>query len=275
MDRHILSPLFAPNSIVVFAGDPEAGEAPTPMAGTLRAALRDSRFEGEVNWLDIGMTGTLGDLAHSRADLALIALPPDQVSAALEIVGRIRCRAALVLSNGLPAALCNELHQIARRHGVHLLGPNSLGFQRPHIGLNASHLGPLAAKGPLALVSQSGALTASILDWARTNGVGFSTVISLGPNTAVELPQVLDFLATDASTQSILVYMEGIRHARRFLSALRAAAYAKPVVVMKAGRRPAGTRAALTHSASIVGADEVFDAALRRAGVVRVRAFTQ
>lgn len=105
--------------------------------------------------------------------------------------------------------------------------------------------------------------------------MGFSTVISLGPNTAVELPQVLDFLATDASTQSILVYMEGIRHARRFLSALRAAAYAKPVVVMKSGRRPAGTRAALTHSASIVGADEVFDAALRRAGVVRVRAFTQ
>jgi acetyltransferase len=275
VDRHILNPLFAPRSIVVFAGDPEADDAPTPMAATLRQALRAGTYQGEVTWLDTGMTGTLGDLAHSRADLALIALPADQVSAALEIVGRIRCRAALVLSSGLPLPLCNELHQIAKRHGVHLLGPNSLGFQRPHIGLNASHLGALAAKGPLALVSQSGALTAAILDWARTNGVGFSTVISLGPNTAVELPQVLDFLATDASTQSILVYMEGIRHARRFLSALRAAAYAKPVVVMKSGRRPAGTRAALTHSASIVGADEVFDAALRRAGVVRVRAFTQ
>jgi hypothetical protein len=120
-------------------------------------------------------------------------------------------------------------------------------------------------------VSQSGALTASILDWAKHNGVGFSAVVSLGPNTAVDLPQVLDFLANDAGTQSILVYMEGIRSARRFMSALRAAAYAKPVVVMKAGRRPAGTKAALTHSASIVGSDDVFDAALRRAGVVRVR----
>ena len=124
-------------------------------------------------------------------------------------------------------------------------------------------------------MSQSGALTASILDWAREQGVGFSTVVSLGPNTAVELPQVLDYLATDAQTQSILVYMEGIRHARRFVSALRAAAYAKPVVVMKSGRQPAGRSVALTHSAAIVGSDDVFDAVLRRAGVVRVRQFTQ
>ncbi|MBL8333852.1 MAG: GNAT family N-acetyltransferase, partial [Rubrivivax sp.] len=274
MDRHILNPLFIPQSIVVFAGNPDAAEAPTPMAATLRRALREGGYVGQVTWLDIEMSGTLADLAHSRADLALIALPVEQMSAALEIVGRIRCRAALVLSSGLSAAQSTELHQIARRHGVHLLGPNSLGFQRPSLALNASALGPLAQAGPLALVSQSGALTTSILDWARHNGVGFSTVISLGPSTAVDLPQVLDFLANDAATQSILVYMEGIRQARRFMSALRAAAYAKPVVVMKAGRQPAGSKAALTHSASIVGSDDVFDAALRRAGVVRVRAFT-
>ena len=275
MDRHILNPLFAPQSVVVFAGNPELPEAPTPMAATLRRELRDGGYAGQVTWLDIEMSGTLAELAHSRADLALIALPADQVAAALEIVGRIRCRAALVLSAGLPPALCAQLHQIARRDGVNLLGPNSLGFQRPQLKLNASALGPLAAPGQLGLISQSGALTASILDWARHNGVGFSAVVSLGPNTAVELPQVLDFLANDAGTQSILVYMEGIRSARRFMSALRAAAYAKPVVVMKAGRRPAGTKAALTHSAAIVGSDDVFDAALRRAGVVRVRAFTQ
>ncbi len=271
MERHILSPLFAPRSIVAFAGD----GADVPMAAALRRGLQDGGYTGEVTWLDIAMTGTLSDLAHSRADLALIALPPDQVAAALEIVGRIRCRAAVVLSSGLPPALCTELHRVARRHGVHLLGPNSLGFQRPVLKLNAGALGPLAAAGPLALVSQSGALTASILDWARDAGVGFSTVISLGANCAVELPQVLDFLAGDANTQSILVYMEGIRHARRFMSALRAAAYAKPVMVMKSGRRPAGTQAALTHSAAIVGSDDVFEAALRRAGVVRVRGFTQ
>ncbi len=275
VERHFLKPLFSPQSIVVFAGNPDAADAPTPQAAALRRLLKEGAYVGTLTWLDIAMTGTLADLAASRADLALIALPAEQVADALEIVGRIRCRAALVLSNGLPAPLCADLHRIARRHGVNLLGPNSLGFQRPQLQLNASALGPLAAAGRLGLVSQSGALTASILDWARHNGVGFSSVVSLGPSTAVELPQVLDFLAHDAGTQSILVYMEGIRHARRFMSALRAAASAKPVVVMKAGRQPAGSKAALTHSAAIVGSDDVFDAALRRAGVVRVRAFTQ
>ena len=275
MDKHYLTPLFSPASIVVFAGDPEAGESQTPYARAMLAGLRSGGYTGTVTYLDIRMTGTLADLAHSRADLAIIALPADQIAAALEVTGRIRCRAALVLTSGLPAAPCAELLGIAKRHGVHLLGPNSLGFQRPHLKLNASAAGDLAAAGPLALVSQSGALTSSILDWAQQNSVGFSAVISLGPNTAVDLPQALDFLANDASTKSILVYMEGIRNARRFMSALRAAAYAKPVVVMKAGRKPAGSKAALTHSAAIVGSDDVFEAALRRAGAVRVRLFTQ
>ena len=275
MDKHHLTPLFSPASIVVFAGDQAAPEGQTANARALLAGLRDGGFAGTVTQLDIHMRGSLADLAQSRADLALIALPADQLAAALEVAGRMRCRAALVLTTGLPTAASAELLAIARRCGVHLLGPNSLGFQRPLLQLNASALGPLAAPGPLALVSQSGALTVSMLDWARHNGVGFSAVVSLGPNTAVDLPLVLDFLANDAATKSILVYMEGIRDARRFMSALRAAAYAKPVVVMKAGRKPAGSRAALTHSAAIIGSDDVFEAALRRAGAVRVRLFTQ
>jgi len=131
----------------------------------------------------------------------------------------------------------------------------------------------LAAAGSLALVSQSGALTTSMLDWASINGVAFSSVVSLGPHTSVDLAQVLDFLANDAQTHSIVVYLEGISNARRFMSALRSAANAKPVVVLKAGRKPAGNAAAQTHSGAIVGSDDVFDAALRRAGAVRVRSF--
>jgi acetyltransferase len=150
-----------------------------------------------------------------------------------------------------------------------------MGFQRPRSGLNASVAGPLTTAGPLALISQSGALTASILDWASLNAVGFSTVVSLGPNTAVDIAQVLDYLASDQHTHSIVVYMEGISSARRFMSALRAAANAKPVVVLKAGRKQAGNRAAQTHSGAIVGSDDVFDAALRRAGAVRVRSFVE
>jgi acetyltransferase len=273
MDKHFLTPLFSPRSIAVLAGKPDDPASQTAQAQALHGALVAQRFAGTLTFLDMHYSGTLADLAHTQADLAIIAVPPAEVVAALEIVGRINCRAALVISSGIDATLAAELHRIARRDDIHLLGPNCLGFQRPHLHLNASVAGVLCAPGPLALVSQSGALTSSILDWAQKNGVGFSTVVSLGPNTAVDLAQVLDFLATDAHTHSIVVYMEGITNSRRFMSALRAAANAKPVVVLKAGRKAAGNRAALTHSGTIVGSDDVFDAALRRAGAVRVRSF--
>ncbi|OGB30649.1 MAG: GNAT family N-acetyltransferase [Burkholderiales bacterium RIFCSPLOWO2_12_FULL_61_40] len=275
MDKHFLSPLFSPNSIAVFAGQADDPASQTAQAQALHSALRAQRFVGTLIFMDIHFSGTLADLAHTQADLAIIAVPAAEVASALEIAGRIKCRAALVISSGVDAPQAAELHKIARRDGVHLLGPNCLGFQRPQLQLNASIAGDLCANGPLALVSQSGALTASILDWAKKNAVGFSTVVSLGPNTAVDMAQVLDFLAADAQTHSIVVYLEGIRNARRFMSALRAAANAKPVIVLKAGRQQAGNQAALTHSGAIVGSDDVFDAALRRAGAVRVRSFVQ
>ncbi|MCU0927033.1 MAG: acetate--CoA ligase family protein, partial [Hydrogenophaga sp.] len=274
MDKHYLTPLFQPETIAVFSNR-ETPERQMPQARALVEALTAQRFSGQLVFLDIHTTGTLADLAQTRADLAIIALPPGEALAALEVAGRIKCKAALMVGSGTPAADAAEMHRVARRHGMHLLGPNSLGFQRPKSQLNASVVGPLASPGPLALVSQSGALTASILDWASQNAVGFSNVISLGPNTSVDLAQVLDYLASDAHTHSILVYMEGISSARRFMSALRAAANAKPVIVLKAGRKTAGNKAAQTHSGAIVGSDEVFDAALRRAGAVRVRSFVE
>lgn len=273
MDKHFLSSLFAPGTIAVFVGNHDQPDTQTPQARTLYQSITAQRFAGKLIFLDVHASGTLADLASTQADLAIIALPANEVAAAMEIAGRIKCHSALVISTGIDAAQAAELHKMATRDGIYLLGPNSMGFQRPHLKLNASIAGPLSAPGPLALVSQSGALTSSILDWARKNAVGFSTVVSLGPNTAVDLAQVLDFLASDAQTHSIVVYMEGITNARRFMSALRAAANAKPVVVLKAGRKPAGNRAALTHSGTIVGSDDVFDAALRRAGAVRVRSF--
>ncbi len=273
MDKHFLTPLFSPSVIAVLAGKLDDPESQTVQARVLNQALRAQRFIGTLIFLDMHASGTLADLANTHADLAIIAMPAAELAAALEIAGRIKCRAALVISSGIDAATSAELHRIARRDAIYLLGPNSLGFQRPHLHLNASVAGALCAPGSLALVSQSGALTSSILDWAQKNGVGFSTVVSLGPNTDVDMAQVLDFLASDAHTHSIVVYLEGIHHARRFMSALRAAANVKPVVVLKSGRRAAGNRAALTHSGTIVGSDEVFDSALRRAGAVRVRSF--
>ncbi|MFA9217453.1 MAG: CoA-binding protein [Sphingomonadaceae bacterium] len=275
MDAHYLTPLFSPQSMVVFAGKADQPESQSSYGRAIRTQLEQGGFSGPISYLDVGMSGTLADLAHSRADLAVIALPEDEVAFALEVAGRIQCRAALVLSAGIAPALAKELHAIARKHGIHLLGPNCLGYQRPRLHINASVAGQLAQPGSLALISQSGALTAAILDWGDKNAVGFSTVVSLGPNTAVDLAQTLDFLATDPATQSIVIYMEGITNARRFLSALRGAANTKPVVVLKAGNAGNASQAALTHSGSIVASDDVFDAALRRTGAVRVKSFVQ
>ena len=251
MDKHYLTPLFSPESIVVLAGRTDDPSSQTRHGRVLCDALRAQPYGGQLHFVDTSTSGTLADLAQTRADLALIALPPAEVAAALEVAGRMSCRAALVVSSGIGAELAADLKRIARREGVYLLGPNSLGLQRPALHLNASAAGPLAMPGSLALVSQSGALTSSILDWASNNAVGFSTVVSLGPNTAVDIAQVLDFLANDGSTHSIVVYLEGISSARSFMSALRSAANAKPVVVLKAGpqagRQPGGADAQRRH----------------------------
>lgn len=275
MDKHYLTPLFSPESIVVFAGKAGEPAGQTTHARALCEALRAQRFSGSLQFVDIHTSGTLADLAKVRADLAIIALPPQDVAAALELAGRMACRSALVISSGMGAEAAAQLKNTAQREGIHLLGPNGLGMQCPQLQLNASAAGPLAKAGPLALVSQSGALTSSMLDWAAKNAVGFSAVVSLGPNGAVDMAQVLDYLAADARTHSIIVYLEGISNARSFMSALRCAANVKPVVVLKAGRKPAGNQAAQTHSGAIVGSDDVFDAALRRAGAVRVRSFVE
>jgi acetyltransferase len=275
MDKHYLTPLLEPQAIVVFSARRSDPAQQTAQGRALTEAIRAQRFTGTIRFLEIGTIGTLAELSQTRADLAIIALPPKDIAAALEVAGRMTCRAALILSNGIDATKSAELRRIARREGVLLLGPNSIGFQRPKLNLNASAAGPLARAGSLGVVCQSGALTAAMLDWARSNGVGFSLVAALGPHTDIDIAQVLDYLANDPQTQSILVYLEGISNARRFMSALRSAAIAKPVVVLKAGRRLAGNEAAQTHSGASVGSDEVFDAALRRAGAVRVRSFVE
>ena len=275
MDKHYLSPLFAPQSILVFAGNTAQQELLAPQARQLLRNLQAQTFKGALHFLDIHSSGTLAELAQTRADLVIIALPAAETLAALEIAGRMHSRSVLLISSGIGADLAAALQQVARRENVQLLGPNSLGFQNPLLQLNASVAGPLARPGSLALVAQSGALTASMLDWASSNAVGFSQVVSLGPHTAVDMAQVLDYLAHDARTQSVIVYLEGIANARRFMSALRSAAIAKPVIVLKAGRQQQGKQVAETHSAAMVGSDAVFDAALRRAGAVRVRSFVE
>jgi acetyltransferase len=185
-------------------------------------------------------------------------------------LGQRGTRAAIVLTAGLDAATRQAMLDAARRHLLRILGPNCLGMLCPHIGLNASFAHVPALPGPLAFVSQSGALVTAMLDWARGRGIGFSHFISLGEHADVDFGDLLDMLAHDPRTRAVLLYIESVEAPRKFMSAARAAARNKPVIVVKAGRSSAGQRAAASHTGALAGSDLVFDAAIRRAGMVRV-----
>jgi acetyltransferase len=172
-------------------------------------------------------------------------------------------------------ALEDKARDVARSYGIRFLGPNCLGLIRPSIGLNATFGNNNAAEGGVALVSQSGAMCTAILDWAENRDVGFSAVVSTGIAADVDFGDILDFLASDPKTQSIILYVEGLQDARTFMSGLRAAARAKPVIVIKAGRHSEGAAASMSHTGALVGGDEAFTAALNRSGVVRVETISQ
>ena len=269
MKPHYLAPLFDPKSLLVYIS--ATGES--SIAPLLKLALAEGAFSGSVTWLTDSAEGFPDLTGVARASLALIAIPGAGAVRALEHAASARARTAILYEPDETHVA--ELTAIASRHGIHLLGPGSSGLQRPHLKLNACVAGALQREGSLALVSQSGALTAAMLDWAESNAVHFSAIVATGRSAVLDLADILDFLAQDGRTQSIIVYMEGIRSGRRFMSALRAAARAKPVMVLKAGRRDRGRHAALTHSGTMVGGDDVFDAALKRAGAVRVDSFVQ
>jgi acetyltransferase len=213
----------------------------------------------------------------ARVEMAVIATRPQTVPQLIEQCGRSGVRNVIVIASGfseaghIGAALERKVLEIARSYNVRVLGPNCLGIIRPELGLNATFTKITADPGNLALVSQSGAMCSAVLDWAKANQVGFSSVISLGMTADVDFGEILDYLIYDSRTHYILMYVEGIRNARRFMSALRSAARIKPIILLKAGRHEAGSMAAATHSGMAAVSDTVFDAAVRRAGVVRVQ----
>ena len=277
-----ISKLFKPGSIALFG----ASDSETKPGGVILRNLRKSGFKGPIYPINpkhhkIGgrkVYGTLEEVPR-KVDLAVIATPAAVVPTIIQQCGKQGVEAAIIISAGFGEAgtagkeLEQELVTAARLSGIRFLGPNCLGLVRPDIGLNASFGSSTAIPGKLALVSQSGALCSAILDWAAANGIGFSNVISTGDAADIDFGEILDFLILDTKTNAIMLYVEGVRDARKFMSALRAAARVKPVVVMKSGRHHEGSKAAVTHTGAILGSDDIFDAAIRRAGVVRVASF--
>ena len=210
-------------------------------------------------------------------ELAVICTPAATVPLLISQLGKRGTRAAIVLTAGLNAqkdahgvTLQQAMLAAAKPHMLRILGSNCVGLLVPAIGLNASFAHTSALPGKIAFVSQSGALVTGILDWAKSRGIGFSKFISLGDGADVDFGDILDYLARDPNTQAILLYIEDIRHARKFMSAARGAARGKPVLVLKAGRAPEGAKAAASHTGALAGVDAVYDAAIRRAGMLRV-----
>ncbi len=202
--------------------------------------------------------------------LAVVATPPRTIPGIIGELGSWGTRAAVVITAGVRDDLKRAMLEVARPWCLRIQGPNCLGLMIPGLGLNAgfSHEAPLA--GDLAFLSQSGALITAVVDWARGHHIGFSHVVSLGDMADADFGDLLDYLAGDAKSRAILLYMEAATHARKFLSAARRAARAKPVIIVKAGREAAGARAALSHTGALAGADAAYEAAFRRAGLLRV-----
>jgi acetyltransferase len=275
-----LGKLFAPRSVALVG----ASERPGSLGATLLRNLTAGGFRGTIYPVNPKYTELAGlpvvasvpELA-SAPDLAIICTPPATVPAIIRQLGEKGTRAAIVLSAGLAQArdergrsLKQAMLDAAHPYLLRILGSNSAGLLAPGIGLNASVAGSGALPGRLAFVSQSGALMTGVLDRARSRGIGFSHFIALGDSSDVDLGDVLDYLASDGSTSAILLYVEQLRYARKFMSAARAAARGKPVLVLKSGRAGRSERATASESGALAAMDDVFDAAIRRAGMLRV-----
>lgn len=269
MDRHSLAALFDPARIWVLhaPGSPDLALAKAHLAPW----IADGR--ARIDEVTPALLGA--EVPALRADVVWLLMDGNAARHVLPALSRWHLKLALLSGDARDLAEADRLVAAARSNGVRLLGPGSLGLQRPGRGLNLSLLGDMPPAGSVAFIAQSGSLAASTVDWALDQGVGFSVVLTPGAQRDIDLAEVLDFLAVDPATESIVLYLEGVREPRSFLSALRAAATIKPVVVLKAGRHPATALAAETHSRALIGDDDVFDTAIRRAGAVRVRFFVQ
>ena len=269
--RH-LDHLFAPRSVAVLG----ASQRPHSVGATVWRNLSQG-FQGRLYPVN-PKHSRLGehtayasiDALPEAPDLAVICTPAATVPDLIASLGARGTKAAVVVTAGLSAAQKQAMLDAARPHTLRILGPNCIGMLVPHLGLNASFAHANARPGPIAFVSQSGALVTAMLDWANSRQIGFSHFVSLGEHADVDFGDMLDFLASDPRTRAILLYIESIESPRKFMSAARAAARNKPVIVVKAGRSAQGQKAAASHTGALAGSDEVFDAAISRAGMLRV-----
>jgi acetyltransferase len=275
-----LDSLFVPASAAVIG----ATDRPGTVGRTVLANLLESRSPLRVHAVNPSRSEILGIKTDKNVadipgglDLAIVVTPAQTVPQVIGECVDAGVKSAVVISAGFReqgregAALEEEIRKHLRRGALRMLGPNCMGFMNPSIGLNATFARALPQAGSVAFLSQSGALQTAILDWSQREHVGFSAMVSTGSMLDVGWGDLIYHFGDDPHTKSILIYMESVGDARSFLSAAREIALSKPIIVIKAGRSEAASRAAASHTGALTGSDEVLDAALRRCGVLRVQ----
>lgn len=276
MSTYRLKNLLSPRSVALVG----ASSRPVSVGRAVLENIRKAGFKGQFGLVnprhaEIGGMAAVRSLAQLPfvPELVVVTAPAHEIPDIIDQAGRRGSAGALIVSAGLgngPGSLQEAAIAAARNHGMRLIGPNCLGIMMPGANLNASFAARMPSSGSLALISQSGAIAAGMVDWAAQRGVGFSGIVTIGDQIDVDIADLLDHFAMDHKTRAILLYIEAIKNAPKFMSAARAAARVKPVVVVKSGRMAQGAKAAATHTGALAGADAVYDAAFRRAGVLRV-----
>jgi acetyltransferase len=276
MSTYRLEMLFRPRSVAVVGASPRGRS----LGRSLIRCLRDGGFERPVHVVNphygeiegIATVGSVEAIAGAL-DVVVIVTPPAAVPDVVAAAGAKGASTAIIITAGLghgAGSLAEAVERTARAHGMRLIGPNCLGVMVPAARFNASFAAHMPRAGDLAFVSQSGAIVAGLAEWSVRHAIGFSALISIGDQVDVDVGDLLDFFALDGATRTILLYIEAVKDARKFMSAARAAARAKPVIIVKSGRHAQAAKAAATHTGALAGSDAVYEAAFRRAGMLRV-----
>jgi acetyltransferase len=274
-----LDKVFNPGTVAVIGASDRAGG----VGNALMKNLISNSFQGIIYPVNPARESVQGIKAYpkigdipDKIDLAIIATPAATVPGLVEECGQAGVSGIIIISAGFDEVggkgkeMTESILETAKQYGMRIIGPNCLGFIRPSINLNASFANKMALPGHIAFISQSGALCTAILDWSVKNNVGFSHFVSIGSAADITYHDLIDYYGEDPDTDSILVYMESLKEARKFMSAARAFSRHKPIVVLKVGRTEAGSKAAKSHTGSMTGNDAVYDAAFERAGIIRV-----
>ena len=274
-----LDKIFDPRSVAIIGASDEEGT----VGYALIKNFTETGFEGKIYPVNIRKNEILGYKAYQTVeqipepvDLAVIATPAKSVPEIVEQCGKAGIKGLVIISAGFKEigaegkALEDKILEIKKKYGIRIIGPNCLGVIRPSIKLNATFINRMPKSGKIAFISQSGALGSAILDWAIQENIGFSNFVSIGSMIDVDFGDLIDYFGMDPKTRSILMYIEGLTDARKFMSAARHFARTKPIIVVKAGKFSESAKAAASHTGSLTGEDIIYDAAFKRAGIIRV-----